>query len=1045
MLVLANQQIDDIMKTGYKIQLGALTGMRCVFLTIFLLIAFQQGVAAQTVVRGPYILATTPNSTIIRWKTNSPTTSKVWYGNQPDNLNQWAFATNDTSEHELQITGLNPNTKYYYAVGNANEMLAGDTLDYYFKTHPVAGTKTSFHTLILGDQGTGYPEQFEVRDLYYAQEPMGETPFFITLGDNAYEDGELEEYEEFFFEAYAPFLRRTTSWVIPGNHDYHSCEPDDEEGPFFDLFNNPENGEAGGFPSASQRYYSFDYANVHFVVVEGYLPEGQLEWLAEDLAQTNQDWIIGLAHHPPYSKGNHDSDNSSTLSDVREQILPLFEAAGGDLFMSGHSHVYERSYLMHGHYGESNELEDTMIMNNGSGKIDLEGAYQKTSTGLDANKGTVYLVSGTSGGKESDGDLDHPIMYESFQKPGYGLLEIDDNRLDYTFYESNGVIRDYFTIIKELPPVPDSDQDGFGNNVDCNDNNAAVNPAAAEIPNNSVDENCDGITLIIDTDNDGFNSSVDCNDNNSAINPAAVEIPNNTIDENCDGIILIIDTDNDGFNSSVDCNDNNPAINPAAVEIPNNTIDENCDGIFLVIDTDNDGFNSSVDCNDNNPAINPAAAEIPNNTIDENCDGNILVIDTDNDGFNSSEDCNDNNPAINPAAAEIPNNTIDENCDGNILVIDTDNDGFNSSVDCNDNNPAINPAAAEIPNNTIDENCDGNILVIDTDNDGFNSSVDCNDNNPAINPAAAEIPNNTIDENCDGIILVIDMDNDGSNSSVDCDDFNPAINPAAVEIPNNTIDENCDGIFLYLDSDNDGFTAFVDCDDNNAAINPAAVEIPNNGIDENCDGFDGDLEIDADNDGFNAAEDCNDNNPDINPAALEIADNNVDENCDGVLLYSDFDQDGFYSNADCDDFDPNINPGATEIPNNSIDEDCDGIAQVIDADNDAAINPEATEIPNNTIDEDCDGQILVGLSRDLNNFSIKVYPNPADDFISVETTFAIRGEISVHNVMGKKVLTIATAGRMNTIDLSDLESGVYLLQVSDGEQGNLGGVVFVVY
>jgi len=175
-----------------------------------------------------------------------------------------------------------------------------------------------------------------------------------------------------------------------------------------------------------------------------------LDWLEQDLAATNQEWKIVYWHHSPYSHGSHDSDDpqdsGGRLQAMRENAVPICEQAGVDLVLTGHSHSYERSFLLDGHYGASSTLTPAMILDDGDGRPFGDGAYEKPS--IDApHEGTVYNVTGCSS-RLADGPLDHPAMYIDFKRLGSLVLDVNGLELNAAFIDSSGVVRDRFTMRK---------------------------------------------------------------------------------------------------------------------------------------------------------------------------------------------------------------------------------------------------------------------------------------------------------------------------------------------------------------------------------------------------------------------------------------------------------------------------------------------------------------------------------------------------------------------------------------------------------------------
>lgn len=163
--------------------------------------------------------------------------------------------------------------------------------------------------------------------------------------------------------------------------------------------------------------------------------------------------------------------------------------------------------------------------------------------------------------------------------------------------------------------------------LDCDDNDAAINPAEVEVPCNGLDDDCDEQTEDEqDLDSDGWSSCDDCDDLNSTVRPGIDEVPCNGVDDDCDPTTAdYADADQDGYPTCEDCNDYDSAMHPGNTEIGCNGIDDDCNEETLdSADLDLDGYSTcDDDCNDNEPTANPGHAEVCDDNIDNDCDKEI--------------------------------------------------------------------------------------------------------------------------------------------------------------------------------------------------------------------------------------------------------------------------------------------------------------------------------------------------------------------------------------------------------------------------------------
>jgi acid phosphatase type 7 len=422
-------------------------------------------------VRGPYLQMVSGEGATLRWRTDVPTDSKVAAGTAYGHYTTSATDTALTTEHEVRLTGLTPDTRYYYRLGSSTQVLQGSK-ENYFTTAPPPNTTRRMGVAVFGDCGTNDKLNRTLSLTAYQKHTQNNpADLMLLLGDNAYSDGLDREYQKKFFRPFGRnLLKNHALFPAPGNHEYANdpVRQKDHAIDYYSIFSVPQTGECGGIPSGSESYYSYNWGNIHFVALDSYGAHDdgttrlydtlgtQVQWLKKDLAANHQQWTIVYWHHPPYTMGSHNSDTETELVQIRENFLRVLERYGVDLVITGHSHNYERSYLLNGHYGgEASFAPQTHARSTSSGGWDGgPNSCPYTKDGSGPNRGTVYVVAGSSGASGHVADSHpHSALPFAHNTGGMFYFEVEGNRLDARFLRKNGSIGDRFTIVKDLAPA----------------------------------------------------------------------------------------------------------------------------------------------------------------------------------------------------------------------------------------------------------------------------------------------------------------------------------------------------------------------------------------------------------------------------------------------------------------------------------------------------------------------------------------------------------------------------------------------------------------
>ena len=313
---------------------------RLIVCTALAALLAPRGARALTLVNGPILVAVGSDSATLTWETDEhQSNATVSYGTVSGQRSTQAQDPNDTEQHHLQLTGLSPNTTYYYSIDTDSQ-----NQESRFTTAPAAGAGGPIKFVVYGDNRTNASDHQSVVNAL-VQEPG--ISFAIQTGDMA-QDYLWSQQWDTFFSIEHDLLRVTPLFPTIGNHE--TLDALDHWSKFF---------AAPDFSLTNPtRYYSADWGNIHLTVLDVFeslssglttsdsMSAAQIEWMKSDLdaAVAAGQVIFVSIHHGAYShavsNANGTAHGGSDL--VRTQIMPELAARNVTAVFAGHDHIYER-------------------------------------------------------------------------------------------------------------------------------------------------------------------------------------------------------------------------------------------------------------------------------------------------------------------------------------------------------------------------------------------------------------------------------------------------------------------------------------------------------------------------------------------------------------------------------------------------------------------------------------------------------------------------------------------------------------------------------
>jgi hypothetical protein len=346
-------------------------------------------------------------SVAISWNSDDATENAVFFGTDAADLSQTSVVdAADTypmpdplgTGFSAKLTGLTPDTTYFYKVGRAaGTLYPAEALS--FTTRPTDPC-APLRFVVIGDNradvNSGAPGVSDLYEGIIAETLDFDPHLFVNTGDMV-KNGDVAEEWDNMIRASEATWSRIPSITTQGNHD--TGDPDGDGALYNRLFELPRNDA-----TTTEDYYSIDIGAVHFVSLNTqHLDTTELAemaaWFDADLAANTQPWTVVFFHKAVYTRGNHftgeEEDADGNLGVINKVLTPLFDVHDVDLVLNGHSHDYER-------YVPTVGLDEAF---GGTGRTFPAGDLSTIDPAAplpDGSVGTTYIVSGGGGARTTD-------------------------------------------------------------------------------------------------------------------------------------------------------------------------------------------------------------------------------------------------------------------------------------------------------------------------------------------------------------------------------------------------------------------------------------------------------------------------------------------------------------------------------------------------------------------------------------------------------------------------------------------------------------------